>query len=194
LESGIASSSIDSAALAFGFPMGPLRLLDEIGLDVSRDIAQTLAGHFPSRIAVPASLNYLVASGQLGRKKGAGYYLYNDPKPVPNPALSLAKPAGRAPDYADTTLRLLAPLLNESVRCLEEKVAAAPHDIDLAMLLGTGFPAHHGGPMRYLDYCGAAKMVGRMNKLAASVHPRFEPCDLLKLKAKNKESFYDELV
>lgn len=140
--------AIDRSMLDFGMPMGPLRLLDEVGLDVALHVAKTLSQAFPNRMAVPLLMERVVRKGLLGVKSGAGFYLYDDRGPRPNPvALAMRGPTEALPD--DLGQQLARAMIGESRRCLEEGVAASPDDIDLAMILGTGFPPFRGGPIRY---------------------------------------------
>jgi 3-hydroxyacyl-CoA dehydrogenase / enoyl-CoA hydratase / 3-hydroxybutyryl-CoA epimerase len=139
---------IDGALLDFGMPMGPLRLLDEVGLDVGVHVARTLAEAFPDRMQVPELLEKLVKRGDLGRKSKAGFYLHNGRESRPNPA-ALALRTGRRDSPPDTARQLALAMSREARRCLDEKVAESADDIDLAMVLGTGYAPFRGGPLRY---------------------------------------------
>ena len=128
--------------------MGPLRLLDEVGLDVAMNVAQTLSRAFPDRMSVPLLMEQVVREGHLGVKTGSGFYVYDERGPRPNPvALALQGPTEVLPD--DLGLQLARTMVSESRRCLEDGVTESPDDIDLAMILGTGFPPFRGGPLRY---------------------------------------------
>ncbi|MFT4177807.1 MAG: 3-hydroxyacyl-CoA dehydrogenase NAD-binding domain-containing protein [Luteolibacter sp.] len=143
-EQGTDPAAIDRAMLDFGMPMGPLRLLDEVGLDVALHVARTLSATFPDRMHVPGIVEKLVEKGHLGRKSGSGFYLY--PKNKPNPAaLRLSK--RKIPDPADLQQQLALLMTEEAQRCLDEKIAESADDIDLAMILGTGFAPFRGGPL-----------------------------------------------
>jgi len=132
---------IDDAMTGFGMPMGPLRLLDEVGFDVALHVAATMNRAFPDRLPSSPLLATLVSAGMLGRKNKRGFYLHNAPVPAPNPAiLKHLKPAFREPDCATLVARLTGLMRAEAQRCLDEHVAASAPDIELAMLLGTGFP------------------------------------------------------
>ncbi len=140
---GIPVETIDRAMLDFGMPMGPLRLLDEIGLDVAQHVADTLGAAFPDRFPASDALRQKIANGHLGKKTGQGFYHYKNGRAVhlrPKPVL----------DHDDPTRiqRTLTDLLTqEAQRCLDEKVAATAADINLAMILGTGYPPGKGGPL-----------------------------------------------
>lgn len=141
---------IDDAMLNFGMPMGPLRLIDEVGLDVALHVASTLAAAFPDRMKVPEILERMVAKQMLGRKNNSGFYRYKGKETLPNPdALKLRSGTTANPD--GLPLRLANKMSEEAARCLDEGVAASADDIDLAMILGTGYPPFRGGPLRHRD-------------------------------------------
>ena len=145
-DAGVPPILIDRAMLNFGMPMGPLRLLDEVGADVALHVAETLAGAFPDRMAVPDILRSLVACGSFGRKCGSGFYLYGkNHRPDPEIVALRKAPATLAMEEAVIRRRLLEKLREEADRCLADGVAASASDINLAMTLGTGFPPFRGG-------------------------------------------------
>lgn len=138
--------TIDSATLAFGMPMGPLRLLDEVGLDIALEVAKTLSASFPDRMSTPEVLVDMTDRGLLGRKVGKGFYLYDSLGPRPNPeALSLQGSSLALPDNLGE--HLARTMIAEALVCLREGVTDSADDLDLAMILGTGFPAFRGGPV-----------------------------------------------
>ena len=147
-EKGGDPEEIDREMLDFGMPMGPLRLLDEVGLDVAVHVAKTLAAAFPDRMTVPELAVKLAEKGQLGRKMGKGFYRYEGSRSTPNPdAAALRSGSERIP--ADTQDRLARLMTEEAHRCLDEGVAESADDIDLAMVMGTGYAPFRGGPMQY---------------------------------------------
>jgi 3-hydroxyacyl-CoA dehydrogenase/enoyl-CoA hydratase/3-hydroxybutyryl-CoA epimerase len=141
---------LDRAMLQFGMPMGPLRLLDEIGLDVALHVAKTLADAFPDRMRVPDVLVQMTDQGLLGRKCGAGFYLYRvkGAAQVNPQALSLQSSREQPDRIAERLAKLMS---EEAALCLAEGVAATAEDIDFAMVMGTGYPPFRGGPLRYSD-------------------------------------------
>lgn len=150
-EQGADPEEIDEAMLDFGMPMGPLRLLDEVGLDVAGEVARTLAAAFPQRMVKPEILDRLLASGLTGRKGGGGFYQYpantGDGAPRPHPqALALRRGTQSAP--ADVAAVLAGLMADEARLCLREGIARDADDIDLAMVLGTGYAPFRGGPMQ----------------------------------------------
>jgi 3-hydroxyacyl-CoA dehydrogenase/enoyl-CoA hydratase/3-hydroxybutyryl-CoA epimerase len=136
---------IDEAMLDFGMPMGPLRLLDEIGLDIAKHVAGTLSKSFPDRMIASPLLDKMIAAGMIGKKAGKGFYLYQAGSQVslPNPeVIKLAKHDEDAiqPSGSDIAVRLHTLMQDEALKCLDEKVTAHASDIELAMILGAGYP------------------------------------------------------
>ncbi len=136
---------IDDAMMEFGMPMGPLRLLDEIGFDVALHVMGTLSRAFPDRLKPCPILEKLVDAGMLGKKNGSGFYLHNNDKSEPqaNPNVLkhlLPKSLPSSRDHAAIAGQLVSLIRDEARRCLNEGVAASADDIKLAMILGTGFP------------------------------------------------------
>lgn len=142
-QSGVPVKDIDDAMLEFGMPMGPMRLLDEIGLDVAAHVARTLATAFPDRFPNSDALDKMVSAGQLGKKSGQGFYRYEKGKEI--------APARHAdlPKHESIQTRLALLISQEAMRCLKEGIARNADDIDLAMVLGTGYPPFRGGPITF---------------------------------------------
>jgi 3-hydroxyacyl-CoA dehydrogenase/enoyl-CoA hydratase/3-hydroxybutyryl-CoA epimerase len=146
VDEGYAPAFIDEAMLDFGMPMGPLRLLDEIGLDVASHVAETMGESFGDRFALPECLVSLLEEGDLGRKTGLGFYHYKNGKPVPE--RNAALPKGGMNEEAMG--RYLAGLMSrEAELCLNEGIARDADDIDFAMVMGTGFAPFRGGPLSF---------------------------------------------
>jgi 3-hydroxyacyl-CoA dehydrogenase/enoyl-CoA hydratase/3-hydroxybutyryl-CoA epimerase len=184
---GIEWLSLDQLAREFGLPMGPFRLIDEVGIDIAAEVGRTLCRAFPYLPKSPL-LEAAAASGRNGKKGGKGFYLYPaDGKPQPDPAIgeALALPGGRRAGEADLR-RLLLLMVNEAGRCLAEQVVATPEDIDTGMVFGTGFPPFRGGLCKWADSEGLGKLVGELNGLADKHGERFTPCGYLK----GRERFY----
>lgn len=192
-EQGASVSDLDEAMLDFGMPMGPMRLLDEVGLDVALHVAGTLAAAFSDRLRVPESLRRFVKDGLLGRKSGAGYYLHEKSgRTVPNPRTRAGVSGDRAAALTREELqeRMVFLMANEAARCLEEQVVTDPADVDFAMIMGTGFAPFRGGPLRYTDALGATRLAGAMECLVASGAAHFAPCALLAELAARAGKFY----
>lgn len=192
LEAGGSVAGLDEAMLDFGMPMGPMCLLDEVGIDVALHVAQTLGACYRERMAVPAILSKMVQAGWLGRKSGRGFYLHQKNKlPRPNPQVTAFQSpitSGRSPITSQERMVLL--MVNEAARCLEEQVVNEPADVDFGMIMGTGFAPFRGGPLRYGDSLGAARVVGAMDRLVESGAAHFQPCELLRTMAASGKSFY----
>lgn len=143
-ESGVPVTTIDEAMLDFGMPMGPLRLLDEIGLDVANHVAGTMVSAFGDHFEPPLLLADLVRAGHLGKKSGRGFYLHDRGKAVPD---TFAKAPRDLPDKTAIANRLNELMAGESRRCLDEGIVRDAAMIDLAMILGTGYAPFRGGPL-----------------------------------------------
>ncbi|MBC8243920.1 MAG: enoyl-CoA hydratase/isomerase family protein [Verrucomicrobia bacterium] len=192
---GAAIPSIDQAMLDFGMPMGPMRLLDEVGLDVGHHVATHLAAEFGDRMPSSGIMQSMLDAGQLGRKSGAGFYDYSaQSKPPVNGAAAMLATGRAAAGLSQEQLQdcMVLPMLNEAARCLEENVVADPEDVDLGMIMGTGFPPFRGGPLRHANAVGLAKIVESLERLAKSAGPQFEPCELLQSMAKAGREFYGD--
>lgn len=197
LVEGVEIEQVETAALRFGMAMGPLRLLDEIGLDTAFRAGMVLYAAFGERIAASPLLVSMVKQGRLGRKTGAGFFRYSaapEVRPIePDPqALALIRQWTRhttVPPREMITSRLFLPMLLEATRILEEDRVAAPRDIDLAVILGLGFPAARGGLLYWADRLGARQILARLRALQ-TLGPRAEPTAMLLHMAHSGGRFY----
>ncbi len=198
LDEGAAIPELDGALLDFGFPVGPVALLDEVGIDVAAHVARDLGRAFASRGAVPSSsFAKLLGAGFRGRKNGKGFYRYG----------SSARPGGRKEvdrdvyehfggtertpmRAADLVDRLVLLMVNEAAWCLQEGVVASPRDADAGAVLGLGFPPFLGGPFRWLDAVGPAEAVTRMERLRTLHGKRYTPAPLLHDAARSGRPFH----
>jgi 3-hydroxyacyl-CoA dehydrogenase/enoyl-CoA hydratase/3-hydroxybutyryl-CoA epimerase len=189
---GAAIGEIDAVMLDFGMPMGPLRLTDEVGMDVAEDVAATLAAAFPGHMHLPAVLGRMLHDGLLGKKSGRGFYLHEKGKTAPNPGAAQYREPGAAASLDRITMqrRMVLLMVNEAVRCIEEKVVAEPADADFGMIMGAGFPPFRGGPLRYADTLGAAAITAALREEAARGGPHFAPCQLLQEMTQTNRRFY----
>jgi 3-hydroxyacyl-CoA dehydrogenase/enoyl-CoA hydratase/3-hydroxybutyryl-CoA epimerase len=214
-ERGLEADKIDNALVQWGMPMGPLRLIDEIGVDVTIDIGNTLEKAYARRDHVSAVLLWLRDGQMLGRKSGAGFYKYEGKAQTRNDSLSQWRraldgesegverpnPATAEPDRhrdprlqlskQDLAHRLVLLMVNEAARCVEEKVVDSPEDADYGMILGTGFAPFRGGPLRYAEHCGLRKVVDELDLLARS-EEKFSPSEILRKHASEGTKFYTE--
>ena len=156
-EQGVATEVIDRAMRDWGWPMGPMRLIDEVGVDVTDFIFQEMSHYFPDRFTRTTICARMLAAGLKGRKNGAGsgFYDYTDGKETLNPALAPFTPAAAAPpEPAALADQLNGVMIDETKRVLAEGVLKTPEEADLALLLGAGFPLVRGGLMRYAQSRG----------------------------------------
>jgi 3-hydroxyacyl-CoA dehydrogenase/enoyl-CoA hydratase/3-hydroxybutyryl-CoA epimerase len=184
--------AIDDPLLHWGMPMGPLRLIDEIGVDITVDIANTLEKAFGLRDRAPKILREMRSAKLLGRKSGAGFYKYEGKQQLPNESIEQWRRAvapATVDDRDDLANRLMFLMVNESARCLEEKVVASPEDADYGMILGTGFPPWRGGPLRFAQNLGIKRLVAEMERLART-NEKYVPCGLLQEHAQKGTKFY----
>jgi 3-hydroxyacyl-CoA dehydrogenase/enoyl-CoA hydratase/3-hydroxybutyryl-CoA epimerase len=191
VERGSDIALIDRELKAFGMPMGPLALLDEIGLDVARKVAHVLEEAFGSRIGSTALLDRLVAAGALGKKSGLGFYRYEKGRRDGiNPSLRELSPKGATPmPPEEIKNRLIDAMVNEAALALDERVVDRPEDVDLAMVMGTGFPPFRGGLLRYADASGIGGFVERLARRQQEGAPS-GPCGKLQRMALGNEHFY----
>jgi 3-hydroxyacyl-CoA dehydrogenase/enoyl-CoA hydratase/3-hydroxybutyryl-CoA epimerase len=163
---GHSLEAIDAAAKAFGMPMGPIELADRVGLDVALHVAEILRDVLA--VAPPDALRAKVAKGELGVKTGRGFYVYG----ADGKAIKQRRVGPRDPDLMD---RLLLPLINEAVACLDEGVVADADLLDAGVIFGTGFAPFTGGPLRYAQERGVDAVVARLQELASRFGTRFTP-------------------
>jgi 3-hydroxyacyl-CoA dehydrogenase/enoyl-CoA hydratase/3-hydroxybutyryl-CoA epimerase len=189
-ERGARILDVDEAMLGFGMPMGPLRLLDEVGIDIANDVGATLSKHLPERMELPLVLKRMIERGWLGRKSGRGFYVYHHGKSRPNSAAEELRIAASAIGISRRNMkrRMVLLLVNESARCLEEEIVGEPDDVDFAMIMGTGFAPFRGGPLRFADTLGLAGLVDEMSALGGI----FSPCAFLCDMAGNGRTFYND--
>lgn len=169
LERGVSGPRIDAAARTFGLPMGPFRLLDEVGIDIALEVGATLYAAFGERARGSRILETLVEKRLLGRKSGSGFYRYGGRSKREAWNDEIAPSAGRNDSFSAPRVisHLLDRMVDEAARCLEEEIVSSPATIDLAMVLGTGFPAFRGGPLRHADGEDLRGVVDRLRGRAA---------------------------
>src|SRR5437879_4437889 len=195
LAEGASIEDIDSMAVRFGFPVGPVTLLDEVGLDVAVKVAAVMQEAYGDHIvpAPGAGVAALVKAGRLGRKSGRGFYLYKGGKKrgVDDSVYGLlgVHPNG-GPRPAEILQRLVLGIVNEAARALGEGVAHSARDGDIGAIFGFGFPPFRGGPLRYADDLGAERMVSDLERLAERHGVRFAPSEVLQEHARQGTKFY----
>ena len=203
LEEGARVDDVDRAMTAFGMPMGPFALLDQVGIDVAAHVAGVLQEAFADRAPRSATLHALRDRGWLGRKSGRGFYLYGagggeaeggrPPRDVNAEVYQAGAGRGdRDTDPGVAESRLVLPMINEAVRCLEAGIVGTPGEVDLAMVLGTGFPPFRGGLLRHADALGMPAVTRGLQLLADRLGPRFQPARSLADMERGARRFFEE--
>ncbi len=196
LEEGADIRHLDQIFKQFGMPMGPCLLLDEIGIDVGSKVAGILAQAYGERMQVsPLFQDVKQHPEMLGKKTKAGFYLHDAKKLRPNPSMQAVLPAtGSAKARIDEDQLKLRPLLlmvNEAARCIEEEVVESPAFLDMALIMGTGFPAFRGGLLRWADTYGVEQIHAKLDEFAQQHGPRFAPVRLITELSERGAGFYD---
>lgn len=187
--------ALDESMLDFGMPMGPLRLLDEVGLDVAADVGETLCAAFPDRMQAPGVFAQLLDAGFKGKKSGRGFYEYRKGRVagVNRFALGLREAEDKAACAREQLQeRMVLVMINEAARCLEERIVDNPGDVDFAMIMGTGFAPFRGGPLRYADSVGIARVTESLQRLGRSRERQFIPCERLVEMARQNQKFHGD--
>jgi len=195
LDEGARIEAIDAAMLDYGFPVGPVTLLDEVGLDIAGRSGAIMAAAFGDRLQPSATLGRVLAAGRLGRKGKQGFYVYDEKgkKGGVDESVYACTPSGSARSdvsKAEIQERLSLTMVNEAVRCVEEGILRTPRDGDIGAVFGIGFPPFRGGPLRVVDTIGAAELVRRLDALNAKYPGRFESAKLLRQMAAEHATFY----
>jgi 3-hydroxyacyl-CoA dehydrogenase / enoyl-CoA hydratase / 3-hydroxybutyryl-CoA epimerase len=191
---GFRIENIDRTMLDFGMPMGPLRLTDEVGLDVAEHVAKELESRVRHLAPLNDTLAKMMEKGWFGRKSGKGFYEYGSGSDEKINSLfgDLQPTEPVSVNQGDVRDRLVLLMVNEAARTIEEKVVDAPEDVDFGMIMGTGWAPFRGGPLRFADHLGISTVVSRLNNLRDRIAPYFEPCRLLADMANRGASFYPE--
>ena len=195
LDEGASVEAIDAALLDFGFPVGPITLLDEVGIDIGGKVGVVLSEAFGARMAPSESLRRVVESGRTGRKGRHGFYQYGDDgsKGAVDATVYELLPNGatrREIDAGEISQRCVLAMVNEAVRCLEEGVLRSARDGDVGAVFGIGFPPFRGGPFRYVDHVGAVAIVEALEQLDGRFPGRFTPAELLLEHARTRRRFH----
>jgi 3-hydroxyacyl-CoA dehydrogenase/enoyl-CoA hydratase/3-hydroxybutyryl-CoA epimerase len=204
LDEGVAIETIDQALVDFGFPVGPMTLMDEVGLDVGGKVGLTMAEAFGARMIPGEGVRRVVESGRTGRKGRRGFYLYDEQGKkggVDASVYELIHDGDRRaiPQVMGLVIgiekneivdRCVFAMVNEAVRCLEEGILRSPRDGDIGAVFGIGFPPFRGGPFRYVDYIGVDEFLSRLDTLDGRYPERFKPAELLVEMAHSRQRFY----
>jgi 3-hydroxyacyl-CoA dehydrogenase/enoyl-CoA hydratase/3-hydroxybutyryl-CoA epimerase len=195
LDEGVRIDAIDRALVEFGFPVGPITLVDEVGIDVAGKAGNIIADAFGERMRPSQSLQHVLSAGRFGRKSKKGFYKYTDEgkkEGVDESVYALLPGSVQRKDIPADEIRdrCVMAMLNEAARCLEETIVRSPRDGDVGAVFGIGFPPFRGGPFRYMDTLGVGEVVRRLEALNERYAPRFEPAALLVRMARQGERFY----
>jgi 3-hydroxyacyl-CoA dehydrogenase/enoyl-CoA hydratase/3-hydroxybutyryl-CoA epimerase len=207
LTEGARVEEVDRAMTAFGFPVGPFVLYDEVGLEVAQHAGESVERASKDRVPRTSVVPQLVAAGQTGRKSGAGFYLWHKSS-IPRPLRGIVKRPSRTVNHSIYRLagahaqrtfgdqqiqdRLALLFVNEAMRCLQEGVLQSAADGDLGAVLGLGFPPFRGGPFHFADSYGLAALADKLSDLAQAHGVRYEPADLLVERARQGRTFIEE--
>ncbi|NQD38666.1 fatty acid oxidation complex subunit alpha FadJ [Permianibacter sp. IMCC34836] len=195
VAAGVPVDQVDKALKKLGFPIGPINLLDEVGIDVGTKVAPILAEAFGDRMNPPAAFKKLIEDNRLGKKNQRGFYKYDGSskgkKAVDDSVYALlgVTPSTQL-DGREIAERCLLMMINEAVRCLDEGIIRSARDGDIGAIFGIGFPPYLGGPFRYVDSFGASAIVDRLKHYQGQHGERFAPCERLLQMAAAGASFY----
>jgi 3-hydroxyacyl-CoA dehydrogenase/enoyl-CoA hydratase/3-hydroxybutyryl-CoA epimerase len=195
LLEGCSIEALDKAVVKFGFPVGPMQLLDEVGIDVGSKIGPILQAELGDRFLPPAAFSKLIEDGRLGKKSKKGFYQYNTnskKKLVDESVYTLLGLQVSNTNVTEAQVeRCVYMMLNEAARCLDEGIVRNARDGDIGAIFGIGFPPFLGGPFQYIDKIGAVTIVSKLNQWQAEFGERFTPCDALVKMAEQGERFYN---
>ncbi|OFZ21170.1 MAG: hypothetical protein A2202_07065 [Bdellovibrionales bacterium RIFOXYA1_FULL_36_14] len=195
LEEGCSVEQLDRAILSFGMPMGPGRLLDEVGFDVAVHVSEVIYGQLGERCKFSDLLHNIVQAGFLGKKNHKGFYYYNEQgkqlgineelkKLCPNKSCKIAE--------EDIQKRLILPMINEATYALQDKIAEHASTIDIGVIFGLGFPPFRGGLLKYADNVGLNKILADLKELEVKVSSnRFKPSQYLQDMVAHNKNFYN---
>ena len=192
LAEGATVEAIDDAMMSWGFPVGPLLLGDEVGIDVAAHVAHTMRDAFGERMTGPDIMDALIADGRKGRKNSSGFYLYEkgergDVDDSVYEVMGLGE-RSTVPE-SEIQERISLAFINEAARCLEEGILRSARDGDIGAVFGVGYPPFRGGPFFTVDAMGADVVVAALERLASDHGPRFEPAEILREYAKDGKRF-----
>jgi 3-hydroxyacyl-CoA dehydrogenase/enoyl-CoA hydratase/3-hydroxybutyryl-CoA epimerase len=195
LEDGVSIEQLERSMKQFGFPVGPIALFDEVGIDVGAHVAEVLSDTFKSRGArTSEKAAELIEAGYKGRKNKKGFYLYGDSKKKKEINSEIYSffggPNRKTFDDVVIQQRMSMMMINEAVLCLQENILLSPADGDLGAILGLGFPPFLGGPFRYIDKVGIPEINKTLAKLQKDFGVRFKAADLLTEMESKNSTFY----
>jgi len=194
LDQGASIDAVDAALVDFGFPVGPITLLDEVGIDIGGHVGRVLGEAFGGRMAPADSLRRVVEAGRKGRKGKSGFYRYDHHGEKGAVDESIYPVIGRSQrrdiPSEEIVERCVLAMVNEAAMCLEEGILRSARDGDIGAVFGIGFPPFRGGPFRYIDTVGADVVVKRLEDLHARFPARFAVTPMLVEHARARKRFH----
>jgi len=199
VKDGASLEEIDNAMKAFGMPVGPITLADEVGIDIASHVASFLS---KADLGVRMTggdvslMEKMVEKGWLGKKSGQGFYTYDGKKKTINSEVRSYVKAFATRDLKldpkEIQDRMISRFVNEAAKCLEDEIIADAVVGDIGLIFGTGFAPFRGGPFRYLDTVGVDKYVDMMKGFSDKYGPQFDPCALLTDYAASGKKFHSK--
>ncbi len=199
LAEGVPIEEIDHALVDWGFPVGPITLLDEVGIDVAEKAGKIMHGAFGERLDSPTIFQQIANDGRAGRKNNKGFYKYENGKKTKEKGRDVVDASvyallGVTPntsmDKTELAERVTLQMVGEAIRCLQEGILRSPRDGDIGAIFGLGFPPFRGGPFRYADAVGAATLVDKFRALEKQHGKRWAAPDMLVEHARAGKSFH----
>lgn len=193
---GLSVEHIDKTLLKFGMPMGPLHLIDEVGIDVGAKVAKILFNAFGMRAEPAPVMSKIVEAKKLGKKNNSGFYFYDsagkklDVDPNIHSIAGVQKTSDSKYKNDELTHRVLFPMINEAALCLQEGIVERAQDVDLGMIMGTGFPPFRGGLLKWADSLGVTKIVDELEEMSVKYGQRFKPSEAIFKMARAGKKFY----
>lgn len=196
LDEGVSVKDLDQAALNFGMPMGPARLLDEVGIDVAVKVAKVMYDGLGERAHPSKFSGKLVEKNFLGKKNAKGFYLYDEKGKVvgPNPDVEELLPKEKKKmSESELQMRLFLPMINEAAAILKDGIVTTASDVDMGLIFGIGFPPFRGGLLRYADSEGLDKIHNALVNFSNTVNKdRYAPSPYLSELVETKTTFYEK--
>jgi 3-hydroxyacyl-CoA dehydrogenase/enoyl-CoA hydratase/3-hydroxybutyryl-CoA epimerase len=206
IAEGVPVEAIDRAMVDWGYPVGPIQLLDEVGIDVAAHVGEIVHAAFGDRMLPPPGMKKLVADDRKGKKNGRGFYLYDAAGPGSAKRTKAGAASGKAVDASvyqvlgvtpktklpaeEIQMRCALQMINEALLCFGDSILRSPRDGDVGAIFGLGFPPFRGGPFRYVDTLGAAEVLRRLRSYEMRFGRRFAPAPVLVEMARRGERFY----
>ncbi len=193
VSEGVPIEKIDKAMLDWGFPVGPIKLTDEVGIDVGAKVGKIMLDAFGDRMKPPEAMQKLIDDERYGRKNSRGFYLYGDKKKGVDESVYEVlgvSPTNKTITDEDITWRCALQFVNEACRCFGEGILRSARDGDIGAVFGLGFPPFRGGPFRFVDQVGAKEILGRLRELEKRIGARFSPAPVLEEIARTGQTFH----